>query len=75
MRPTNGVHQGCKIWNDIRVGGRMIFARVGVIVLPAVRSIAAGKVIGALCVNKVDFVKGCVWGVRLEGIIGTNLKC
>ena len=57
MRPTNGVHQGCKIWSDIRVEGRMIFTRVGVIVLPAVRSIATGKIIRALCMNKVDLVK------------------
>jgi hypothetical protein len=57
MGPADGIHQGCKVWSDIRVEGRMVFVRVGVIVLTAVRSIAAGKIIRALGMNKVDLVK------------------
>ena len=57
MRPTNGVHQGSKVWGDIRVEGRMVFVRVSVIVLPVVRSIATGKIIRALSVNEVNLVK------------------
>ena len=52
----------------------MIFARVGVIMLPSVRSLATGKIIRAPCMNKVDLVKVRVWDIRLECTIGTNLK-
>lgn len=39
--------------------------RVGVIVFTAVRSVTAGKIVGALGVNKVDFVKVRIWDSRL----------
>ena len=54
IRPANGINQGCEVWGDIRVEGRMVFVRVGVIVLAAVRSVTTGKIIRAFGMNKVD---------------------
>jgi len=71
-RPTDGVHQGRKVWSDILVEGRMVFVGVGVIILTAVRSIATGKIIRALGMNEVDPMKVRVWDTRLEGVIGTD---
>jgi hypothetical protein len=64
MGPANSVHQGSKVWSDIRVEGRMVFVGVRVIILPAKRPIAAGKIIGALGVNKVDLAKVRVCDTR-----------
>jgi len=57
VRPANGVHQGSEVRSNIRMEGRTVFVRVGVIVLSAVRSIATGEIIRALGMNKVDLVK------------------
>jgi len=57
MGPANGVYEGCKVWSDICVEGRVVFVRVGVIILAVVRSGGAGEIIGALGMNKVDLVK------------------
>ena len=65
MRPANGIHQGCEIWGDVHVERRTVLMRVGVIVFTAVRSVTAGKIVGALGVNKVDFVKVRIWDSRL----------
>ena len=46
--------------------------RVGVIILTGVRPIAAGKVIGALGMNKVDLMKVGVCDTRLESAVGTR---
>lgn len=57
VRPANGIDQGCKVRSDIRIEGRMVFVRVGIIVLPAVRSIATGKIIRVLGMNEINLVK------------------
>jgi hypothetical protein len=72
VRPSNSVHQGCEVWRDICVEGRVIFGRVGVVILAAVCTIDAGEVIGTLDTNKVDLVKVGIYGVRSEGAICPN---
>ena len=57
MRPANGIHQGCEIWSDIRMEGRVVFVRVGIIVLTGVRPITTGEIVRALGMNKVDLMK------------------
>ena len=57
VRPANGIDQGCEVRGDIRMEGRMVFVRVGIVVLPAVRSIVTGKIIRTLGMNKVNLVK------------------
>jgi hypothetical protein len=57
VRPANGINQGSEVWSNIRMKGRMVFVRVGVIVLPAIRSIGTGKIIRALGMDKVDLVE------------------
>lgn len=57
VRPANGIHQGSEVRSNIRMEGRTVFARVGVIVPPVVRSVAPGEIIRALGMNKVDLVK------------------
>ena len=57
VRPANGIHQGSEVRSNILMEGREVFVRVGVIVLPAVRSIATGEIISALGMNKVDLAK------------------
>jgi hypothetical protein len=57
VRPANSIHQGCEVWSDIRVEGRMIFVGIGVIILTAVWAIATGKMIRTLDVSQVDLVK------------------
>ena len=66
MGPADGIHHGCEVWSNIRVERRMVFMRVGVIVLAGVRPIAAGKILGALGMNEVDPMKVRVWDIRLE---------
>ena len=57
MRPANGIDQGSEVWSNTRVKGRMVFVRVGVIVLAAVCPIITSKIIRALGMNKVDPTK------------------
>lgn len=75
MGPANSIDQGCKVRCDVLVEGRMVFVGVGIIVLAAVRSIATGKVIRPLGMNKVDLVKVRVWGLRSQGVMSANEKC
>jgi len=74
VRPANGVHQGSEVWSNIHMERRTVFVRVGVIVLPAIRPIATSKIIRALGMNKVDLVEVRLWGTRLGGVIGINLR-
>ena len=74
MRPANGIDQGSEVWSNTRVKGRMVFVRVGVIILPAVRSVVTGKIIRALGMNKVEPTKVRIWGTRLERVIGQKRK-
>ena len=64
MGPAHSIHQGSKVWSNIRVEGRMVFVRACVIILPAIRPIAAGKIVRALGMNEVDFVKVRICGTR-----------
>ena len=57
MSPANGIHQGCEVWSDIRVEGRMVFVRVGIIIFTAIRPIATCKIVRALGMDKVNLVK------------------
>lgn len=75
MGPANGINQSCEVWSDIRVEGRVVFGRVTVIILAAVRSIPAGKIIRVLGMNKVDLAEVSFYGTRLEDDISLKLKC
>ena len=57
VRPTDGIDQSCEVWSNSGMEGRTIFGRITVIIIAAVGSIVAGKIIGALCVNEVDLVE------------------
>lgn len=75
MRPANGINKGSEVRSDTRVEGRVVFVRIGVIVLTAVCSITTGQIIGALGMNEVDPTKVRIWGTRLDRVIGPKRKC